>query len=120
MFSNDPLLPASANPSTRNPRRRQRPQSEENGAPLPKAKKRRGALASDTFVKPDDSEGQKDVDRPMNGTAITERRSASASFNDLPVRETRKTSLRGFKGDGSVVLVRETRRESTLVDHGLF
>lgn len=109
MFSNDPLLPASANPSTRNPRRRQRPQSEENGAPLPKAKKRRGALASDTFVKPDDSEGQKDVDRPMNGTAITERRSASASFNDLPVRETRKTSLRGFKGDGSVVLTKNDK-----------
>lgn len=112
MFSHDPLVPASANPSTRNPRRRQRTHSEENGILLPKAKKRRSALTSVTFDKPDGSEHHPNGALTLNGTATKERRDDATEIKELPVREIRKASLRAARGDGSVILVRrpvETR-----------
>lgn len=106
MFSPDPLLPASGNPSTRNPRRRQRTHSDENGLILPKAKKRRSALTRDTFVKPEDVEPTPNGLITMNGSADKDSKVPSTDPKELPVRTLRKASLRGSgKADGSLVLV---------------
>lgn len=105
MFAADPLLPASGNPSIRNPRRRQRTHSDENGAVLPKAKKRRSVLTGDTFVKPDERDHAANGAVTMNGAAIKDSKLPLSEPKDLPVRAVRKASVRGAKADGSSVLV---------------
>ena len=105
MFSHDPLHPASANPSTRNPRRRQRTHSDENSVIQPKAKKRRNVLTHDTFVKPPNGDAHLNGGPAINGSAVKAPNVALSEVKELTVRETRKGSQRGIKGDGSVVLV---------------
>ena len=106
MFAADPLLPASANPSTRNPRRRQRTHSDENGVVLPKAKKRRSALTTETFVNPEDGERPANGKVVLNGAATKPSSQLSIEATELPVRTLRKSSLRGGKPDVGSVLVR--------------
>jgi hypothetical protein len=110
MFAQDiPSLPAAANPSLRNPRRRPRNSSDENGHLIaPKAKKRRSVLAPDTFVKPAEAAAPPaNGTVAMNGTASkgADRAVSFPSTRDLPMRETRKTSgQRGLKTDHMVLV----------------
>ncbi|KAI9787788.1 MAG: hypothetical protein M1816_007436 [Peltula sp. TS41687] len=111
MFSPDhPLLPASANPSTRNPRRRQRTSSDENGFILPKAKKQRSALTRETFVKPDGGEFRTNAMITMNGTANKDSNASSIDPKDLPVRTLKRSILKGSgRADGSLTLTKNEK-----------
>ncbi|KAI9885276.1 MAG: electron carrier [Watsoniomyces obsoletus] len=126
MFAHDPLRPTSTNPSTRNPRRRQRNSADENGLALPSAKKRRSVLAGSTFIRPDDvhhhhqphpsieADGELHANGGpvMNGSIVKEHRTLSSEGRELVVRDKRRSSHRGIKGDGSVIL---TKNESFTV-----
>ncbi len=116
MFAHDPLRPTSTNPATRNPRRRQRNSSDENGLALPSAKKRRSVLTRSTLTQPDEAhhplpsiEGDGEVHANggpvMNGSIVKDHQAASSEGRELVVREKRRPSHRGIKGDGSVILV---------------
>ncbi|KAI9851477.1 MAG: hypothetical protein M1838_003552 [Thelocarpon superellum] len=110
--------------SSRNPRRRQRNHSDENGVSLPKAKRQRSAIHADTFVKPataaDDPEQTQPTVPAPNGSVSVLPRGGSIDI-DIPVRGTKKTRERGGDGDGSVVLTKNSQyvvtRLPALPDH---
>ncbi|KAI9796559.1 MAG: hypothetical protein M1833_006123 [Piccolia ochrophora] len=99
------VLPPSAS-SSHNPRRRQRTHSGENNISLPRAKRLRSALASDTFVKPHGRGSTPNGEPKLNGSVPELHRDVGSNTRDLPVREALKSSDRGMRGDGSVVLTR--------------
>ncbi|KAI9822746.1 MAG: hypothetical protein M1832_002979 [Thelocarpon impressellum] len=118
MFSTSTPLPPSISSSTRNPRRRQRNHSDENGVSLPRAKRQRSALSSDTFVKPG-AEDEPVADRagletPANGSVRRGRSAAKqADVIEMPVRGAKKATTaaveRGSKTDGSIVLTKNNQ-----------
>ncbi|KAI9829356.1 MAG: hypothetical protein M1826_005676 [Phylliscum demangeonii] len=119
MFATEALLPASSNPAVRNPRRRPRTLSDENTAALPQAKKRRSALAANTFVRPGPSQsrgGDPSTPNPthegngaliLNGAASKELvGQQSSELRELPLRATRKASGRGHKAEAGTILTK--------------
>ncbi|KAI9811481.1 MAG: hypothetical protein M1827_005464 [Pycnora praestabilis] len=105
MFSPDASLHGSMVPTSRNPRRRQRTGSSENGDLQPKKKQKRSALSQETFLPPQSSNGRVDG-KTMNGHVHggSTGRDVSSETRDLPVRGPKKHGERAVKGDRGTVL----------------
>ncbi|KAL2352803.1 Non-repetitive/WGA-negative nucleoporin C-terminal-domain-containing protein [Cryomyces antarcticus] len=89
--------------STRNPRRRQRNDSD---SLRQQPQRKRSKLSNDTFTAPSDARTNGNVTDGLNGHAGQRVRQHSTSPRSqiLPVREKKQLQKRGFKGDGSAVL----------------
>jgi nuclear pore complex protein Nup133 len=94
--------------SARNPRRRQRTQSNENGVSVPRAKRQRSALSDETFTSPEPTMNGKDGMHKLNG--FTSQKPRSAASRQVVVRETKKIGERGQRLENGTLLVRKSDR----------
>ena len=105
MFSTQSPVASVSSSFSRNPRRRQRTQSSENGVSIPRAKRQRSALSEETFTSPEPTTNGKDVIHKFNG--FVSQKPQSVTSRQLVVRETKKIGDRGNRVDNGTVLVRE-------------
>jgi hypothetical protein len=79
---------------------------------LPRAKRLRSALKADTFIRPPEPEPLHDVTATTNGAVTRTFKNMSPEVASLPVRASRKPIERGYKSDGTVILVSMALRRS--------
>lgn len=102
--------------STRNPRRRQRP--ENDSLPKDQPRRKRSKISTDTFAAPDEPAIKQNGHAGMNGHGVPPARKGSAPPEtlDVVVRGAKKTTTkRAVKSDGSTVLVCYLRSHSDRV-----